>query len=103
MPKVLVMPVIGEQDPDNAIKESYWLWCPACMDHVRITSDWEFNGNVDQPTFTPSIHTVIHSKVCHAFLTDGLWHYLDDCTHEYAGQTLSAVDVPAIGVDSAHV
>jgi hypothetical protein len=69
---------------------------------------WGFNGNVESPTFTPSILAkYTHPKgytndnpapadfsgdyvtdVCHTFITDGKIQYLGDCTHELAGQTI---------------
>lgn len=66
---------------------------------------WGFNGNVDFPTFTPSVlvrtgravdPTFIPEEgdppeVCHTFVTDGRIQFLGDCTHELAGQT---VDLP---------
>lgn len=105
MPKVLVMPITGDQgDTEEPLHSSYWLWCPACNEPVRITSAWDFNGDTDKPTFAPSIKTIVHEKVCHSFLTDGVWHYQADSTHEYAGQDLPAVEFPAIeGIDSTHV
>ena len=56
---------------------------------------WGFNGNVDAPTFTPSV-LVRYSwsdgpRVCHSFVTDGRIQFLGDCTHNLAGQT---VDLP---------
>ena len=31
--------------------------------------------------------------VCHSFVNDGQVQFLDDCTHELAGQTLLLLDV----------
>lgn len=31
---------------------------------------WEWNGNLDKPTLTPSVHHVGH---WHGWLTDGVW------------------------------
>lgn len=83
----------------------YLVNCPGCkmMHHIhtaRFASPrWEFNGNVESPTFTPSILVrwdegtppVYH--VCHSFITDGKWQFLTDCTHELAGQTVAMIDV----------
>jgi hypothetical protein len=77
---------------------SYWLWCPACDDAVRINSTWGWNGDLERPTFTPSILTRFtmqgQERVCHSFLTDGVWHFLGDCTHALAGQDAPMVDLP---------
>lgn len=55
---------------------------------------WGWNGDVDRPTFTPSIlvRYVTGAKArhvtCHSFVTDGLIQFLGDCTHSLAGQTV---------------
>jgi hypothetical protein len=62
---------------------------------------WSFNGNVDRPTFSPSlvVHeakwddgTIAHHR-CHSFIRDGQIQYLSDCGHSMAGRTL---DLPEI-------
>lgn len=73
---------------------SYWLWCPACDDAVRLTDAWEFDGNLTHPTFAPSILTTTATTRCHSYLTAGVWRYLDDCSHGYAGQSLPTVPLP---------
>lgn len=82
----------------SADQTSYWLWCPACDDAVRIDDTWGWNGDLDRPTFTPSLLTRFtiqgHEWVCHSFVTDGAWQFLGDCTHDKAGQTVPMVDVP---------
>lgn len=90
------------------------FWCPGCKESHAIehgNGRWSWNGNVDKPTFTPSIlvqydhwmppavpgqpapasQTQVHD-VCHSFVTDGRIQFLNDCTHALAGQT---VDLPA--------
>ena len=62
---------------------------------------WGFNGDVDRPTFTPSIlvygnkHTdgSIYSPRCHSFVRDGRIEFLGDCEHPLAGQTVDLLDV----------
>ncbi len=89
--------------------ESLWFWCPGCETHhsYRIKAGegeqpepvWQWNGNLERPTFTPSLlcnggvkpedlhpHTTSHR--CHIYVTDGVVRYLGDCTHKLAGQTL---------------
>lgn len=105
-----VMQAIGDAEGLT----SYWMWCPACDDAVRITSGWEWNGSLDKPTFKPSIKTtgvqwpqgdtsyksghpgVAPGKptVCHSFLTDGVWNFLADCTHSHKGESMPMVDLP---------
>jgi hypothetical protein len=33
-----------------------WIfYCPGCQEHHEIDSRWTFDGNMEQPTFTPSL------------------------------------------------
>ncbi len=97
--------------------EGYAWYCPAC-DEVHPLPDrgWTFNGNVDQPTFSPSFkHTgkKIVTKngewtgewerdeqgnpinwCCHYVVTAGQVAYQGDCTHSMAGQTIPMPDLP---------
>ena len=79
--------------------------CPGCkMYHVvNVTADtvprWIWNGDAEKPTFDPSI-LVSYSwgkppidQVCHSFVVNGRIQFLNDCTHELAGQT---VDIPEL-------
>lgn len=100
-------------------------WCQGCdmLHQVRVGDGprprWGWNGDVEKPTFTPSVlvtwnqgeppattedirqkirsgeivQTKVH-KVCHTFVTDGRVQFLGDCTHQYAGQTLDLPDLP---------
>lgn len=101
-------------------------WCPGCdAAHVLIIEPgqegpcWSWDGNFDEPTFSPSIRCVFEhwvppvtpanmaewqrqpwpqekrTHVCHAFVTDGMVQFLDDCTHALAGKT---VPLPDFGV-----
>ncbi len=85
--------------------------CPGCDDFHQISvGTWTFNGDLERPTFTPSVlvggvqwgnddgfykpnHAVPAGGriVCHSFVTDGRIQFLGDCTHHLAGQT---VDLP---------
>jgi hypothetical protein len=82
----------------------YRFRCLGCEDeHVIPTKPhaqgWDFNGDEERPTFSPSI--LVHAIVttdgrtitprCHSFVRDGRIEYLGDCTHILAGQT---VDLP---------
>ncbi len=77
----------------------YVLWCPACDDAHHIDNTWTFNDDTDKPTFTPSILGEIvftdgRRHVCHSYVTDGVWNYLGDCTHNLAGQSVPLPDLP---------
>jgi hypothetical protein len=73
---------------------SYWLWCPGCDDAVRIDDSWQFDGNPEQPTFSPSILSEGAIR-CHSFLRAGMWEFLPDSDHALAGKTVPMVDLPA--------
>jgi hypothetical protein len=98
MPKMTVLHELGP-DRQPTGRDSYWLWCPACDDAVRIDSSWGWNGDLERPTFTPSLLTRMTiagvENVCHSFVTDGVWNFLGDCTHDKAGQFVPMVDLPA--------
>jgi hypothetical protein len=95
------------------------FWCPGCDCAHRIQHGagtgprWTWNGNVNKPSFFPSvlvtydhwvpaadtlelrakinkgevIQTQVHD-ICHSFVTDGRIQFLGDCTHSLAGQTV---------------
>lgn len=88
--------------------------CPGCAHaHTIDTNVWTWNGDLERPTFSPSIlvrgnqwprdeypeyfkpaHANVPpgaDTVCHSFVTDGQIQFLGDCTHALAGQT---VDLP---------
>jgi len=63
------------------------IWCPGCDRAHGYDSRWAFNGDLDRPTFTPSL-VVEESALCHSFVTDGRIQFLADSTHALAGQTV---------------
>lgn len=104
---------------------SLWLWCPGCEDMHRVQTggtaseqigpQWEWNGDRDNPTISPSIlvrdrqwppdypeyvkprHAKVKpgdETVCHSFVRDGSWQFLPDSTHDLAGQTVPCVPIP---------
>lgn len=89
---------------DNDGKPVGWMfWCPACENcHAYYVeqpngsnkAQWQFNGNIEKPTFTPSLlayRTLSNGQretICHLFVTDGLIQYQGDCPHKLAGQTI---------------
>lgn len=103
---------------------TYEIHCPGCK-HTHqvytkpvpgVNAQWGFNGDVDRPTFSPSLlirsgHHVpgfqpgercwcsynaenpdspapFACGVCHSFIVDGNIQFLNDCTHSLAGQTV---------------
>lgn len=109
------------RNPDNG-DEGLTFFCPGCGDHHSIRTKgataWGWNGDVEKPTFTPSVlvrsgHYVpgrdkdgcwctynaereakgekpskFKCEVCHSFVKDGQMQFLSDCTHALAGQTV---------------
>ncbi len=93
------------------------FYCPGCRSHhapyVKPHANpkgasWSFNGDVDRPTFNPSILTRVErgnrsqdpdrpnksqDLVCHLFVKDGIIEYLSDCTHELARQTIEMEEI----------
>jgi len=61
------------------------------------TPQWEWNGDTEKPTLSPSINTWCDlpngTQRCHCFVRDGMVQHLGDCTHEYVGQTLPLLEV----------
>lgn len=79
----------------------YMIQCPACGNgHLFYTSNWSFDGDVEYPTFNPSM--LVHAnktgdqKRCHSFVREGKIQYLNDCGHDMKGQT---VDLPVLHED----
>jgi len=77
--------------------------CPGCGDTHHFNNGWSFDGNVNEPTVTPSIlvngnPAYLNPSLprCHSFITKGKIKFLDDCTHYLKGQT---VDLPEITGD----
>lgn len=99
------IPVTGRIDPSQWVAKARWTW----------------NGDIDKPTFTPSIlvsgvemteagaadHAAwvaagcpprngkafeSRNTVCHSYVTDGRIAFCGDSTHALVGQT---VDLPA--------
>ena len=62
---------------------------------------WQFDGNIEYPTFSPSLIGSSHHWVneewvpwtCHFFLENGIFKFLNDCTHKLAGQHVAMREV----------
>lgn len=93
------------------------MWCPGCADlhaaEVEGQPRWEWDGNLDAPTISPSIkvtgvqwetsspfhkpHHAVAPKgqtCCHSFVRQGRWEFLGDCTHHLADQTVPLPPLP---------
>lgn len=81
----------------------YIVDCPGCkMSHQIHTEGavkWTFNGDMQKPTFSPSLlvrYTWGEERtknVCHSFIRNGVWQFLNDCTHELAGKNVPMTDI----------
>lgn len=84
-------------------------WCQGCDNSHSIRVEgtdhplWTWDGNVDAPTFNPSVlvtYEGVHDdgspdvRRCHTFIRGGMVEFLGDCTHKFAGQTLPLPDWP---------
>lgn len=92
------------------------FWCPGC-DSVHVISvsapeggNWTWDGNVDAPTFSPSILVTYNGADagqvrdsgnrapparCHSFVRAGRVEFCGDCTHGLSGTTVDLPDFPA--------
>lgn len=88
------------------------FWCPGCKAAHAVIVDgsrgWTFDGNVAAPTFAPSVLVRTGRavdpdfepqpddppEVCHSFVRSGQVQFLNDCTHDLAGQTVPLPDFP---------
>jgi hypothetical protein len=82
----------------------YGFVCPGCKRHHRIPVEgpqaWGFNGDLNNPTFTPSLNSFYdngpnspHQKVCHSFITNGNIQFLGDCYHDLKNQTVALPEI----------
>lgn len=90
-------------------------WCTGCKSYHRINVEkpnhcgavWNWNQNVEAPTFSPSVNTSATDPEdgellyrCHYFVTDGQILYCGDCTHELSGKTVELPRLPILPDDS---
>ena len=105
----------------RSITNGYMFWCPGCQEPHIVNKSWSFDGNIESPTFSPSIlvrnghyaegHTgdecwctynVKHPnnlsgfkcKQCHSFVKAGNIEFLSDCSHQLAGKTVILPNLP---------
>ena len=77
------------------VANGYTHYCPGCDEAHILPDGWEFNGDVNKPTFSPSFkheggrfrRTTGESElfVCHYVLTDGILNYCPDSSHTLRG------------------
>lgn len=98
-------------------EEGFAHWCPGCqqMHHIWVPR-WSFDGNLDAPTFNPSVKitgkkiVVVDGRwtgewvrdangnavddCCHYFLHAGVLKFCSDSLHPLAGQNVPLPDLP---------
>lgn len=116
--KRILRTVISGGDSGN--HPDFMFFCPGCKcghgvwttKKNTVNAVWTFNGNMEKPTFTPSlkITQTTHSPpvtpenmdqwkvspwpqteityVCHSVITDGVINFCGDCSHELAGKSI---------------
>src|SRR4051812_1009593 len=73
------------------------FYCPGCETTHMYTTLWKFDGDLDEPSFTPSLK--IYGATpdvpaghrwpqCHFYLTKGKLIYCPDSEHGLAGKTV---------------
>jgi len=72
-----MLPIILKGSRDTSQRQPVWTW----------------NGDTEKPTIKPSILTWDHKDRCHTWVNDGMAQFLDDCTHEFKGQTIPLLEV----------
>lgn len=89
------------------VEGGFGHWCPGCEQmHVICVDDapsfgerWTFDGNVDKPTFNPSVRIRLIEgnevvSCCHYYLESGLLKYCGDTTHGLSERTIPLPDLP---------
>lgn len=69
------------------------FWCPGCECAHGINATWQFNGDLEKPTISPSV-LATGEKRCHSYVKDGKIQFLGDCDHVLKGQTVELPEWP---------
>lgn len=94
----------------RSVQGGHAHYCPGCEGMHVIPDRWKFDGNVERPTFEPSVKITYAgpnagqklddederepAACCHYFLTGGMLNFCGDSTHRLAG--LQSVELPDI-------
>jgi hypothetical protein len=94
----------------NAGRRIGW-WCPGCDQLHAVAVDgphaWQWDGNVEAPTISPSVRcfTTVDDEgkplpdggqrtLCHCFVKAGQIEFCGDSPHALAGKTVPLPDLP---------
>lgn len=94
-----ILRAVQQSDRGEAANHpDFIFWCPGCHSGHGVWTTkknimggfWKFNGNMEKPTFEPSILLAAQNgrNGCHCYVRDGNIEFLPDCTHELAGKTV---------------
>lgn len=80
----------------------YWFYCQGCKSGHAFDKRWTFNGDLEKPTFHPSLlvnqKSIVPNGVqCHSFVRNGRIQYLNDCDHDLKGTTVDLLDDVVFG------
>lgn len=89
-----------EKIEHNGELHGYMITSPATGQNILFDKRWTFNGDMENPTFRPSM--LINYDMCenpeiglvreHFFVTNGKIQYLADCHHNMAGKTVDMIE-----------
>ena len=100
--------------------DRFSFFCPGCRETHTVGVGWNFDGDYERPTFSPSVlvrsgcyaeqhrpgdecwcvynadrpdqEPAFRCRRCHSFVRDGKIQFLSDCSHELVGQTMDLPD-----------
>ena len=74
----------------------YLFQCPGCSKPHPFDERWTFNGDMEKPTFRPSllVNKSNHPGElrCHSFVTNGEIRFLSDCDHDLKNKIVEIPD-----------
>lgn len=98
------------------LENGHGHYCPGCKEYHVIPDSWTFDGNIESPTFNPSVAISGKQKIikdgewtgewhrnedgtpkdyrCHYHLHSGKLIYCSDSTHDLASQTVDLPNLP---------
>ena|SRR5208282_4505959 len=98
------------------VEGGFGHWCPGCNEMHILPKSWNFDGNLERPTFTPSFrHSGIQRvfvngnwtgewkrdasgntvpSICHYVLTAGVLNFCPDSSHALAGKSVPLPVLP---------
>ncbi len=91
--------------PESESSFQFQFMCPGCGATHSFNDSWEFNGDYDSPSISPSILVTGYRfdenrnsvpYTCHSWITKGKIKFFNDCSHNKAGQKW--FDLPEIKI-----